>query len=140
MEVIEKHVFVCPTCKKEYITKHVAINCMNSNEVLLANIGDIVECGGQRFGWYDGDKDWIVNINADRIHELFKFYYVVTHIEYIEHRVKYHLYTMAMSGDNGYRSGYTYNSGHYTPKLIDAPEIVKEQAKTLIGLKANGLL
>lgn len=73
-----------------------------------------------------------------------KFYDVVTHVDLDDtnkHRVRYHVATMAMSAKTGYHAGWTYDSGHYTPRRVDnPPSIVVEQSKALLGRKAKGLL
>jgi hypothetical protein len=73
----------------------------------------------------------------------YSFFYVVTHIEHVAkyHTIRYHLATLAMTGKQGYRSGYTYDEGHYTPRLAKkVPKYVRETSKKLIGQKAHNLL
>lgn len=141
MQVIEKHSFVCPVCTQEYNTREEAEECMNSTDKPLARVGDIVETV-YRFGWFDGDEKWVINPEGGRGKDrLMGLYYVVTHIELIGHKHKYHLCTNAMTTreGRGYRKIMVLH-GHYPIKLIDAPEYVKQGSKKLIGKKADGLL
>lgn len=145
MEIVEKHIFKCPGCGNEYEEKQQAINCMNRSDEPIVNVGDIVELK-YGFGWFDGDKRWVINPDVDMSKHGFGsdcsmgFYYVVTHIDQENHRARYHVATKAMTGKQGHRRWFTYNTGHYRPKLIDAPDFVKEDSKSLIGEKANYLL
>jgi hypothetical protein len=77
----------------------------------------------------------------------FQFYYVVTYIDSDDfnddtrraHRPRYHLVTAAMTG--GYHAGYTFDKGHYTPKIVaKPPQYVVRTSKALIGQKATHLL
>lgn len=143
-EILEKQVFQCTICKKEYKSKQAAINCMNSTDQQIVKVGDIVELR-YGFGWFDGDKRWVINPDVDTSKHGFGadcsmgFFYVITHIDTENHRTRYHVMTNAMTGKKGYKGGWTYNKNHYTPKLIDAPEFVKQDSKNLIGKKAKWL-
>lgn len=74
---------------------------------------------------------------------LFEFYYVVTAIDLDTqrdghdrriHRVRYHLATLAMSKESGYRAGYTFNEGHHKPqRALRPPAEVVAASKKLIG-------
>jgi predicted nucleic acid-binding Zn ribbon protein len=79
----------------------------------------------------------------------FKFYYVVTHIDEDNfnnearrlHRPRYHLMTKAMTGKQGYGSGYTFDDGHWKPTLAQGvPAAVRLASRALIGEKATTLL
>lgn len=145
MEIIEKHTFKCPGCGNEYEQKKQAIDCINSGDEPIVKVGDIVELK-YGFGWFDGDSRWVINPDVDTSKHGFGrdcsmgFYYVVTHIDQENHRTRYHVATKAMTGEQSYRSGWTYNIGHYTPKVIQAPDFVKNDSKNLIGKKAIFLL
>lgn len=141
---IEKHTFICPVCRKEYKSYGEAQDCINTTDQATVKVGDIVELK-YGFGWFDGDKRWVINPDVDMSKHGFGsdcsmgFYYVVTHIDIKEHRTRYHVFTKAM-GLNGYRSGHTFNTGHWAPKKIDAPEFVKLDSIDLIGLKSKYLV
>lgn len=143
MEIIVE--YVCPICRNRYTNNEDAINCVNSNETPKFKVGDIVEVK-YGFGWYDGSKNWVINPDVDmRKHGFDKdssmgFYYVITAIEMDGHRVRYYVATNAMTEENGHKGGYTYIKNHYTPKLIEAPEIVKLESNSLIGKKIDWLL
>ena len=143
MKVITK--YVCPLCETDYETKNEATKCMNSNDTPKFKAGDIVEAN-YGFGWFDGDKRWVINPDVDQSKHGFDetcsigFYYVVTLVELISHRATYHLATNAMTGKRGYKEGYTFLKGHLTLKLIKAPNFVIEDSKKLIGKKSTHLL
>jgi hypothetical protein len=145
MEIIEKHVFICPLCREEYKTKQEAIDCLNSTDKAICSVGDIVEVR-YGFGWFDGDERWVINPKVDMSKHGFGpdcsmgFYYVVSAIDLVGHRTRYHVITNAMSVGRGYRSGYTFNKGHRTPQIISAPDFVVNDSKKLIGLKAENLI
>lgn len=66
------------------------------------------------------------------------FYYVVTHIDIEEHRVRYHVATLALEGDH---VSYTYNVNHHQPKKVEnPPEHVVRTSRRLIGKKGKYLL
>ncbi len=145
-ELITEILYKCPICGDSYTEKEEAQKCLDKGlDTLIVEVGDIVEAK-YGFGWFDGDKKWIINPDVDmsrhgfgRDH-LMGFYYVVTAIDTIEHKTRYHLATKAMSGDKGYRIGYTFSIGHHKPKPINAPDYVKKDSKDLIGLEAKYLL
>ena len=138
--------YVCPTCKETYKYKVRAEICYNQKTEQSFKVGDIVTIYG-RFGWFDGDPLWVVNKpkgiirNEVRPDSRMSFYYVVTSIKHNGHRYQYHVETMAMEGSQGYRSGYTYDSGHIKLKLADdVSNKVMKQSRKLIGNKAESLL
>lgn len=144
MEIITK--YFCPMCYNKYDTIQDAQGCLDRGvEKTDLKVGDIVEVK-YGYGWFDGDKNWVINPDVDRSKHGFDkscsmgFYYVITAIEPHEHRLKFHVVTKAMTGIDGHRHGYTYLTGHYKPKKIDAPEIVKLDAIDLIGFKSDRLL
>ena len=136
--------YECLVCKKRYDNLAEAEKCMSIKDEQLFIVGDIVELK-YGFGWFDGDVRWVINPDVDMTKHGFGkdcsmgFYYVITYIELDGHRVRYHAMTKAMSGRQGHVGGYTYNNGHYTPKLIDAPEFVKHDSKSLIGKRIDYL-
>lgn len=145
-----KPTFICPTCKRKYPDHDAAVKCANSDETPKWEVGQIVTFG-DRFGWYDGERDWVTN--PDIVPDMYasgrgySLYYVITAItkdrwqnEYA-HQLRYHVETMAMTGKKGYRGGYTSRSGHFTPRLVtNPPQIIQDQAKQLIGHKFDHLL
>jgi hypothetical protein len=140
MQVLTK--FICPMCKAEYDHKEQAQACLDRGvDKTDLKVGDIVELK-YGFGWFDGDKRWVINPDVKLKHgfgknESMGFYYVITHMEAHEHRLRIYVATKAMTGANGHKGGYTYLSGHYTPKKIEAPEEVILDAIDLIGTKLN---
>lgn len=132
-------------CKTGYDTPEEATDCLESTPIAHVEVGDIVETR-YGFGWYDGDRNWVINPDVDTsVHGFDKscsmgFYYVVTGITTLQHEVIIHLATKAMTGSNGYRGGWTTLRGHYFPKKIDAPESVIEDSKDLIGQIFDNLL
>lgn len=144
MEVITK--FFCPMCMNKFDHREQAQACLDrAVEKTDLKVGDIVEVK-YGYGWFDGDKKWVINPDVDRSNHGFTkdrsmgFYYVITHIETEQHRLRFHVVTKAMTGENGHRHGYTYLTGHCTPKKINAPESVKFDAVDLIGFKSDHLL
>lgn len=138
-------IFRCPSCRIEYKNKEDAIKCINSDEKANFKVGDIIELK-YGFDWFDGDRRWVINPDVDMSKHGFGpdcsmgFYYVITYIDREKHRIRYHVYTNAMTGDQGYKSGYTFNTQHYTPKLIKCSDFIKKDSEKLIGLKAKYLL
>jgi hypothetical protein len=128
-------------------------------------VGDIVYLRSG-FCWYDGDRKWISN--ADRIDPkkqgnpgpvrrrercpngdrncfspccTFQFYYVITHIDSEDDRTRYHVATLAMTEETGYRSGYTFDQGHFPPrKVAKPPAYVVRTSKALLGQKDDDFL
>lgn len=143
MEVITK--FFCPLCNARYDQRHEAQACLDYGvDKTDLKVGDIVEIK-YGYGWFDRDKNWVINPDVELSHGFDKncsmgFYYVITAIEPEGHRLKIYVATNAMTGESGHKGGYTYLSGHHTPKKIDAPEYVKLDAVNLIGEKLNWLV
>jgi hypothetical protein len=143
----------CPICKQGYDTQEGAMHCAEKGtEKPIVEVGDIV-LGAAGFGWYDGDRKWIKNPDVKKHPEhgncfgiccTYAFYYVVTAIDTDPrdaHRIRYHLFTKAMSEEEGYNSGYTFNVGHIRPRKVrEPPKEVVEDSKDLIGEKAGVLL
>lgn len=134
--------YACQICDLTYRTEQEAVICETQMpDKRILEVGDIVSCPG-RFGWFDGDIAWVVNPDGKKGD--LAFYYVVTHIDGDEdnaHRTRYHLFTNAMTGKQGYKSGYTFNVGHITPrKAVNPPANVVKDSKDLIGKKAKHLL
>lgn len=140
--VIEK--FICPICMRQYDIKIDAIICMNSNETPEFEVGEVVELK-YGYSWFDGDRNWVINPDVDMSRHGFSknesigFYYVITAIENVEHKVRYYVATNAMTGKKGHRGGWT-TKNHYYPKKIEAPQQVIEESKKLIGIKLDYLL
>ncbi len=86
MKVIEKRIFECPECHRQYNNKPAAVECMNSTDEPTVEVGAIVVVK-YGFGWYDGKKDWVINPDVDMSKHGFGsdcsmgFYYVVTSIK-----------------------------------------------------------
>lgn len=145
--------WVCPICEKECLTREEAIRCTaRGKEKPIVKVGDIV-LAPAGFGWFDGSRDWVKNPDVKKHPEhgncfgaccTFQFYYVVTAIDGDDedpHRTRYHLLTAAMSGEQGYRQGWTYADGHYKPQRVkDPPDKVLKESKLFIGSKAKYLL
>lgn len=108
--------------------------------------GDIVVAGVDRFGWFDGDPKWIAREVEGDSHtgKVFTLYYVVTCVDADErdaHRPRYHLFTKAMTGEQGWESGYTFDEHHVAPRKVeDPPKYVVETSKELLGHKSECLL
>jgi hypothetical protein len=154
---ITKIRYACSVCGVEYPDIDDASKCESQGFSPKFKVGDIVFVS-KNFGWYNGDNKWIANPDVS-IHQKpcpngngncfseccnYKFFYVITQIDGSErdgHRVRYHLHTKAMAGDSGYRGGYTFDDGHYTPKPAENPPVeVVADGQDLIGKKANYLL
>ncbi len=140
----------CRICKTVWPTHAAAQRCESrGNPKRTAKVGDIV-LGGGGFGWYDGDRKWVRNptVKAKPKHGncfspccTLDFYYVVTAVDADDrdgHRARYHLFTKAMSGKQGYRSGYTFDEGHRGIDKAQRPP--RLDTADLIGKKAEGLL
>lgn len=164
--MIVETVYRCGVCRKPFSRRADALVCENKGvEKAVADVGDIVfaTCG---FGWFDGDKAWVSNPQVRRFahytpHPVrkpcprgdrncfaecccYKFFYVVTAIDLDDqddHRIRYHLFTLAMTGKNGHANGYTFNEGHFTPEKVAKPPVaVLKASKKLIGKKSRRLL
>ncbi len=154
-----KTIYRCELCKTDFDTAKTALACENrKKEKLIANVGDIVFVKSG-FGWFDGDKVWISNpdVMLKRSFEYkkcpngdsncfgecctYRFFYVVTAIDFEGHRARYHCATLAMTGIKGYASGYTFGSHHYTLVLVkNPPAKVIKASKALIGTRATNLI
>jgi hypothetical protein len=159
--------YVCDICGHEFGDEATAVACEGrGRERAIVKVGDIVVGNRAGFGWFDGDVSWIANpqvardgvpvpgsVSTKRNPKhgncygaccTYQFYYVVTAIDGDEsdgHRVRYHLATKAMTGKEGYRSGYTFSDGHVRPRIvIDPPGAVLDSSDDLIGQKADCLL
>lgn len=140
--------FICSRCIRAYPTLNEAIACEAVPFSPKFQVGDVVTCRAG-FGWFDGEASWVVEPKRDEDHgNCFggcctkSFYYVVTAIDGDPnqlHRVRYHVFTQAMSEQSGYRSGYTFDEGHWTPKLVE-PRPSLHGIAELLGLKAEHLL
>ena len=157
MKTTTRTFYQCEICLLEYPRSRPAYNCEAEGMPDKAvEVGDIVEIR-YGFGWYDGDKKWVINPKNNRKSEGKKcpkkgtncfskcctmgFYYVITHINKDPddgHRWRYHIATKSMV--KGWADGYTYTSGHYAPKKIEnPPKYVVKDSKDLIGEIAKHL-
>ena len=150
MKTITK--YICEICNTEYVDKIEAEACEHQGlEKALVKIGDIVFVTAG-YGWYDGDERWVMNLNVKKNPEhgncfgkccTMAFYYVVTAIDQYPndlHRIRYHVWTNAMTGENGHKSGWICR-GHHIPKLVkNPPEFVVKDSKKLIGKITKFLL
>ena len=137
-----KTLYACQICGRNFETEPQAVLCETRPEdAPIAKVGDICTVGGERFGWCDGDRRWLVNPKAEKG---LQFYYVLTHIDGDPdnpHRTRYHFFTKAMTGKQGYNKGTSYNSGHFTVRPIKKPKafLVKD-SRDLIGQMAEHIL
>lgn len=153
--------FACPICGVRYPRVEDADRCRDRGRVRLASeiaVGDIVLAARARFGWYDGDPAWIAEDWEGgkgmglRGEGGLSFYYVVIAIaDSYPHRAGgpddphddgpvLCLATAAMSGEKGYRGGWT-GAGHVgvekvsrPPKLPGIDEILAIDPLSLRGL------
>lgn len=137
-----KNLYQCEICQKVYVTPDEASQCEGQGqEEALFKIGDIVLIN-KGFGWFDGVKNWVVGSPERQIYPM-NFYYVVTAIDTKpgnQHDIAYHLATLAMSGKQGHRDGWT-SKHHYMPvPAHNVPESVVKESKRLIGRKFQNLL
>ena len=149
----------CDICGKHYPKMADAEACESRGVVEQKGfqVGDIVLVRAG-FGWFDGDVAWVENYKRNTINGVlqrnpehgncfgecctYRFYYVLTAITPDTgvngdlHRLIYHLETLAMTGQQGYRKGYTVGGvGHVTmekPKHPPPAQVV-EEAKALVG-------
>jgi hypothetical protein len=131
--------WACPTCRVVYDNWPEAAACEAKGrewETPIAQPGDLVTVGSSpdlgRFGWLDGDRDWAITLPDPRDGDLYRLIYLVvavrpaagpvgvTHYNdpYQGHNARYYVITAAMSGDLGYRSGWT-SANHYPPLALD---------------------
>ena len=151
-EILVKTTYTCPICNSTYDTREEAVKCLAKKFKPKFKVGDIVFVRAG-FGWYDGEKRWVSNPNVKRNPEhgncfgeccTFQFYYVVTFIDVDNddsHRPRYHVFTNAMTGKEGYHGGYTFDVHHRTPSLVkNPPKFIVEDSKKLIGKKGVSLI
>ncbi|KKM05074.1 hypothetical protein LCGC14_1757750 [marine sediment metagenome] len=163
MKTIE--IYGCEVCGNEYRSAAEALECEATEETPLAEVGDIVFAKAG-YGWYDGLKSWVSNAHlppaaqgrrANPEHGncfadccTYRFYYVVTKIDTDDrdygqigekHRVRYHLFTLAMTGKQGHRNGFTFAEQHIPPEKVEnPPRAVVRGSKKLLGQAARHLL
>lgn len=136
--------YECAVCNQIYDSEQDAIACEEKGvDDPVVSVGQFVVVDRDdygRFGWFNGDPDWVIK-KPKGLHSVkdwdgryYTLIYVVTHIDSKNHRTRYHLETKAMKKD--YRKGYTFSTGHYTPRAIDR----NLDGSDLIGNKANWLL
>jgi len=145
--------YECSICGEQYDTEAKCGTCEEKGlEKPIVAVGDIVRTG-RTFGWFNGNRRWIINpdVKQNPAHGncfneccCMVFYYVVTAIDRTpedRHCLRYHLFTKAMSGQHGYRDGFTFSKDHYTPVVIkDPPVFVIKDSKDLIGSKSEYLI
>ena len=153
--------FICPICGRIWPTAKLAQSCLDQGfERVDIKPGDIIQIGGNRFGWYDGDAAWVSpETSEERGMTLFALFYVVTAImypadihirwgkeliawargDYQSHRAQIHVETGSMSGDQGHGSGYTYSSGHLGYVKVDRPDL-EALGRPMIGHVSRNLL
>lgn len=154
----------CEGCNRDYDLQKEAQECEKNTETKrVVKVGDIVLARGD-FEWFDGDIRWVSNpevrthpgsspspVTDPKKHApryncfddccCFTFYYVVSFIDIENHRVRYHLTTNAMTGETGYKDGWTFNENHYLPRKVNVPpKFVIKDSKTLLGHRADFLL
>lgn len=154
-----KILYICEGCGKQYDRIVKAQECESKDPgEQLVEPGDIVTAR-YGFGWFDGDRRWVVNPDVKLRHRdgkevcpngngncfskccTYGFYYVVTAVDTHNHRTRYHLRTRAMGGKTGYRGGYTYTDDHITPKKVGSPsDFLVRSGRGLVGEKCKGLL
>ena len=129
--------YFCPFCKSEFLTRKEAVNCRKRGlDKSLFKVGNIVKLYNC-FGWFNGNKSWVMDLSLGNSE--FSFYYVVTEIDSVGHRVRYHVATKAIQG--GYSHGYTFNTGHRVLEMVkNPPKIVIDDSKDLLGLKWTYLI
>ena len=137
--------YQCEICKKIYDTQIEADACeAHGPPTTKLKVGDIVKTG-TAYGWFDGQRNWVIGQKTPDPdnNRLIGFYYVITAIDVDlqdGHRVRYHLFTKAMTGKQGHDQGYTYDE-HYKPiKVRNPPKAVVDSSKALIGKKSEWLM
>ncbi len=108
--------FICEGCDEGYDNFSESFKCETQDAgTPVAAVGDIVTTGDY-FGWFDGDKRWVIpptsgKLRSERADLMcpegggncfdsccnYSFYYVVTAIDVVKHRVRYFLKTRAMT-------------------------------------------
>ena len=158
--------YACDICGEEYGTMHAAQRCeAHGLPTPTIAVGDIVLLR-DGFGWFDGDPIWVSNLaqlgrnddepwnlpGRDKSHDgscfseccMYQFYYVVTAIDRDDcnrHRLRYHVWTKAMTGTQGYAEGWTYDQDHIKPRLVNRPpKAIVNGSKNLVGRLATHLL
>ena len=145
MKVLEQ--YQCEICKTIYDEQADAESCEALGlDKAAFEVGDFVVTDGEtygRFGWYDGDPAWVIE-KEEGLHGPCKCYsliYVVTAItpssnDWDQHGLCYHLATKGMSGEQGYRQGYTSIKGHYglhkVKADLDGSDLIGQEAFYLI--------
>lgn len=145
--------YACGICNQRYATHGEAAACeargLDEGQPAMANVGDVVFCGGHRFGWFDGDPAWVLIDGEVNSHVILgcmaRFFYVVTHVDvghddWNRHNRRYHLFTNAMT--DGYSRGFTSRTHHHievAPANI-VPSAVLNAVPQMIGLQTRYLL
>lgn len=150
MRTIER--YVCEICAKDYATPEEAAKCERRGRMRQRfKVGAIVTAGAG-FGWFDGDKRWVSNPGAlkrgkKRSYEhkrlncmsaccTYRFYYVVSAVERPRedpHGIRYHLFTGAMTGNDGYQAWWIEDPRRYLQRVVAPPKLVVEASKAFIG-------
>lgn len=161
--IVVKH-YACSHCRTEYRSEPEAIACEATGlpEPRL-RVGDVVFAGAG-YGWFDGDPRWVSNpdmlFGAKRHRDgrncfepccTYRFYYIVTAIDRMydnkqdhwrsDHAVRYHVRTLAMSGEQHRVGGWTCDEGHIRLQRVrKVPDYVRATGQALLGQKSDWLL
>src|SRR3972149_9199403 len=131
--------FKCSICGLIFDNEQGALECEEQGEYRPEfSVGDFVTTDTDdygRFGWFDGDADWVMKkprgLHSDK--QSFSLIYVVTAVEPRNHMAIYHLGTKAMTRKSGYRFGWTIFNSHYHLYAVDLPIALDQDG--LLGVK-----
>ena len=140
-------IFQCEICNSKYPTAEGAKECEAQGvEKAIYKVGDVVKIS-RTFGWQDGDVRWCATRKVSKkMHDGYEltFLYVITAIELrpdTSHFLRYHLWTGAISGKQGYQNGWNTPQTHYRMMLVKKPPtFVRKDSKRFIGKKSKYLL
>lgn len=133
--------YQCPVCKSLYDTSVEATACFNTTEKAEFQVGDLVTMY-PRYGWYDGDKDWVlstVSEEHDKGRNRYEFLYVVlrvgSNLRY-PHETNYWVRTLAC----GQKYGWTGRNHYRLSRLTDdrLSQLPDHVIKAAAGLAAKG--
>jgi len=136
----------CDICGRLYKRYQDAMDCHEQGFHPTLLEGDIAIAGINRLGWFDGDPKWVAQeVPGDSgTGKLYTLYFVVTRVDGDDrdaHRPRYHLFTKAMTGEQGWQSGWTFNEHHIRPQKVEnPPKYVVETSKEVLGRKSEWLL
>lgn len=129
--------YQCEKCKALYEHPQTARDCEASGPGdPIVQVGDLVTAGDNRFSWYDGSALWVAACSQKNEMRQFTLAYVVVAIVQDKddpHQWCYVIATDAMTDENGYRYGRTYESGHIPMrKIVDPSTELVEDAKRVL--------